>query len=130
MTEIDDHGHGPSFAHADLMPIVAHEEGVPWSYAGEQLNVTLLSWEPDHEVVPHVNDERDVLLLVLRGDGMLTIDHAEYPLVPGSLFVVPRGTGRSILAGPGGLAYVSAHAARGPLQVTRRRAPHVPPAGN
>jgi quercetin dioxygenase-like cupin family protein len=113
---------------ADLAQIAAHEVGAAWSFAGEQLNATLVSWEPGHEVADHVNDEREVLLLVLRGDGVLQVDGDEHELVPGRVVVLPRGAGRSIHAGPGGLAYVTAHQARGPLQVTRRRAPRVPPA--
>lgn len=123
-----EHNHGHRFAYADLMEIAAHREGAAWAYSGEQLNVTLLSWEPGHEIEHHVNEERDVLLLVLRGDGVLAIDHVEHELVAGRLVVVPRGAGRSVLAGPGGLAYVSAHVARGLLQVTRRQAPRVSPA--
>jgi len=113
---------------ADLATIAAHEVGAAWAYAGEQLNATLLSWDPGHEVAEHVNDEREVLLLVIRGDGQLCVDGRSFELVPGRVIVIQRGAGRSILAGPGGLAYVTAHQARGPLQVTRRRAPRVPPA--
>ncbi len=123
-----EHGHGSGFASVDLLSIAAREAGAVWAYAGEQLNATLLTWEPGHEIAHHVNEERDVLVIVLRGDGTLVVDHVEHALVPGRLIVVPRGAGRAVLAGPGGLAYVSAHVARGPLQVTRRRAPRVPPA--
>ena len=113
---------------ADLAQLAAHAEGAAWAFAGEQLNATLVSWEPGHEVAEHVNDEREVLLVVVRGDGVVWVEGDAHELVPGRAVVLPRGAGRSILAGPGGLAYVTAHQARGPLQVTRRRAPRVPPA--
>jgi quercetin dioxygenase-like cupin family protein len=112
----------------DLAALSAHEVGALWAFGGEQLNATLLSWEPGHEIEAHVNSEREVLLVVVRGDGTLSIDEVEHELRPGCAIVIPRGAGRAIHAGPGGLAYVTAHQARGPLQVTRRRAPRVPPA--
>lgn len=114
----------------DLAALAAHDVGALWAHAGPQLNVTLVSWEPLHEVEEHVNAEREVLLVGVRGEGVVRIDGTDHELLPGRALVVPRGAGRSIHAGSGGLAYVSAHQARGPLQVTRRRAPRVPRAGS
>lgn len=117
---------GAAGAVVDLRSRAHAGEGAAWAHAGEQLNATLLSWPAGHEVATHVNDEREVLLLVVDGSGVVRIDEQPHDVHAGCALVIPRGAGRSIHAGPNGLAYVSAHVARGPLQVTRRSAPIVP----
>lgn len=101
----------------DLLARASEQTGAAWAFAGEQLNATLLSWPTGHAVAEHVNDEREVLLLGVRGSGHVTIDGDVVELTAGRLVVVPRGAARSITAGADGIAYVSAHTARGPLQL-------------
>ncbi len=93
--------------------------GAIWSYGGEQLNATLLRWAPGHVVEEHVNDERDVLVVGIDGAGEVVIDEDVRPLGPGIVVVVPRGARRALRASTGGVTYLTAHLARGPLQVTR-----------
>lgn len=85
--------------------------------ASTDLNATLLVWPPGHEVAEHVNAELDVLVVVLKGHGTVTIDGDPQQLVAGSAILIPRGTRRAIEAGSNGLRYLSVHRARGPLQV-------------
>jgi quercetin dioxygenase-like cupin family protein len=52
--------------------------------ASRDLNATLLAWPPGHELVEDTNSEVDVLLIVLEGGGVATVDEQEHALVPGS----------------------------------------------
>ena len=48
--------------------------GPLWGMASSDLNATLLSWPPGHELVADTNSELDVLLIVLEGGGVATVD--------------------------------------------------------
>jgi quercetin dioxygenase-like cupin family protein len=91
--------------------------GPVWGMASADLNATLLAWPPGHEVVEHTNSEVDVLLVVLEGRGVATVDGDEHGLVPGSALLVEKGSSRAIRAGADGLRYLSVHKRRGPLQI-------------
>jgi quercetin dioxygenase-like cupin family protein len=98
--------------------------GPLWGLASSDLNATLLAWPPGHELLADTNSELDVLLIVLEGGGVATVDEQEHALVPGSALLVEKGSSRAIRAGADGLRYVSVHRRRGPLQLTgtpRRR---------
>ncbi len=99
------------------------ETGAIWGHAGEQLNATILSWPAGHVVAEHVNDEREVLLVGISGAAVVVIEDVEHDLHAGAVLVVPRGARRTIRAGAEGSSYVTAHQARGLLQVTRRSSP-------
>jgi quercetin dioxygenase-like cupin family protein len=104
----------------DTAALADAQGGVAWSHAGEQLNATLLSWPPGHRIEAHVNDEREVLYAGVGGDGVVVVEDDEHDLRAGVVLVVPRGARREVRAGAEGIAYVTAHLARGPLQVTPR----------
>jgi quercetin dioxygenase-like cupin family protein len=86
--------------------------GETWSVAGADLNATLVEWSPGEGVVAHRNDERDVLLVVVAGSGTVTTDGRATEVSAPAAVVIPKGTERSIAAGPDGLRYVSAHRRR------------------
>lgn len=86
--------------------------GVVWSATGRDLNVNLAVWPPGAGVGSHVNDERDVLLVVLDGAGTVVIDGRAHALEPGSAAVVPAGSAREVRAGPAGVRYLSVHRRR------------------
>jgi quercetin dioxygenase-like cupin family protein len=73
--------------------------GPAWGVAGEELNATLLVWREGEGQPAHVNEGREVALVVLAGSGTLTVDGVEHPLADGSLAILPRGATRSVLAG-------------------------------
>jgi quercetin dioxygenase-like cupin family protein len=83
----------------------------------DELNATLLAWPPGHEVAQHVNTELEVVMVVLDGGGIATIDDRRHALRPGSLLLIEKGASRAIVAGSDGLRYLSVHKRRGPLQV-------------
>lgn len=86
--------------------------GVVWSATSRDLNVNLAVWPAGAGVGSHVNDERDVLLVVLDGDGTVVIDGRAHALDAGSAAVVPAGSARDVRAGPAGIRYLSVHRRR------------------
>jgi quercetin dioxygenase-like cupin family protein len=93
--------------------------GLLWGMASSDLNATLLAWPPGHELVEDANSELDVLLIVLEGGGVATVDEQEHALVPGSALLVQKGSSRAIRAGAEGVRYISVHRRRAPLQITQ-----------
>jgi quercetin dioxygenase-like cupin family protein len=91
--------------------------GPLWGLASPDLNATLLAWPPGDGVAEHVNDDLDVLVIVLDGQGSAIVDGVSHDLAAGSAILIPRTTRRAIAAGDGGLRYVSVHRRRGPLQI-------------
>jgi quercetin dioxygenase-like cupin family protein len=85
--------------------------------ASEDLNATLLSWRPGDGVADHVNPDRDVLILVTAGSGLATVDGEEHALRPPHVLLIRKHARRRIVAGAGGLRYLSVHRRRGPLQI-------------
>jgi quercetin dioxygenase-like cupin family protein len=92
--------------------------GPLWGMGSSDLNATLLAWPPGHELVEDTNSALDVLLVVLEGSAVATVDEQEHALVPGSALLVEKGSSRAIRAGADGVRYVSIHRRRGPLQIT------------
>ena len=105
--------------HADLD---VAGNGILWATASDDLNATLLSWPAGEGVDPHRNAERDVLLVVVAGDGVLEVDGEPTALEAHAAVIIPRGTTRSITAGSGGLRYLSVHLRRNGLVQIRPRA--------
>jgi len=85
----------------------------------EELNVTPLSWKAGSGPPEHVNEERDVLVVVLDGSVTLSIDGEERELARGEAAIVAKGGRRKITAGPDGVRYLSIHRRRPPLQIGR-----------
>lgn len=100
----------------------AEGHGPVWGMASEDLNATLLSWGPGDGVADHVNAERDVLIVITEGFGFATIDGQEHPLHPHHALLIRKHAHRRIVAGAGGLRYLSVHRRRGPLQIDAPRA--------
>ncbi len=94
-----------------------HGVGPVWGIASEDLNATLLAWAPGNAIAEHINEHRDVLLVITHGDGTATVAAHTHELTPGHALLIPKGTRRSIQTGAGGLRYLSIHVRRGPLQI-------------
>lgn len=93
--------------------------GPIWGAASEDLNATLLAWPAGGGPPEHVNDERDVLVVVVEGTLELTVDGEAQELAPGEALIVEKGRRRALRAGPSGVRYVSAHVRRPGLQIGR-----------
>jgi quercetin dioxygenase-like cupin family protein/hemerythrin superfamily protein len=85
----------------------------------DELNVTPLSWKAGSGPPEHVNEERDVLVVVLDGSATLSIDGEERELTRGETAIVGKGRSRKITAGRDGVRYLSIHRRRPPLQIGR-----------
>ena len=94
--------------------------GPVWGSESEDLNATLLVWGPGDGPPEHVNDHRDVLLVVLAGLLELRIDDEAVDLAAGEATIVAKGRRRKITAGAQGVRYLSAHRRRPPLQIESR----------
>jgi quercetin dioxygenase-like cupin family protein len=53
---------------------------------------------------PHRHVQHDLVVQVLRGEGVLTLDGARLPMRPGDVALVPRGTPHWFAAAPGATA--------------------------
>ncbi|MFF1565322.1 cupin domain-containing protein [Streptomyces sp. NPDC058293] len=95
--------------------------GALWKLDGaaRQLDANLVRLRPGTAVAEHVEPDLDVLLVVLEGDGSLRHADTEEQLTPGALVFVARGERRSVTAGAGGLAYLTAHRRRPGLSIAR-----------
>lgn len=95
--------------------------GPVWGMASSDLNATLLVWPAGHELVEHLNAERDVLLIVLEGGGVARVEGHEHALAAGGLLLIEKGKSRSLRAGDDGVRYLSIHIRRGGLQIEALR---------
>jgi quercetin dioxygenase-like cupin family protein len=97
------------------------QRGALWRLAepGRQLDANLVRLPPDATVDAHTERDVDVLLLPVAGNGTLHSDEGAVAvaLSAHALTWIPRGSRRSITAGPGGLAYVTVHRARTGLRI-------------
>ena len=99
--------------------LAASGRGPVWGDATDDLNLTLLSWPAGEGPTEHVNVERDVVVVVIDGEGTALLDGVQHDLRPGHAVIVPMGVSRAITAGPNGLRYLSIHRRRGGLQISR-----------
>jgi len=91
--------------------------GPVWGAASDDLNATLLVWGPGEGPPEHVNEERDVLLVVVAGSVTVQVDGETSEVGLGEALIIAKGRRRKVIAGPHGARYVSAHRRRPPLQI-------------
>jgi quercetin dioxygenase-like cupin family protein len=106
---------------ADLTPLLAEAgNGVHWTLEPDgDLNANLVRLDPGEEIPTHRNDEVDVLVLGLAGAGHVVLDERTVALRPSMVVLLPKGTSRSMHAGPDGLGYLTVHRRRGGLAISR-----------
>lgn len=103
---------------ADLDWVLAQaapaQSGAVWRLAeeGRQVEANLIRLRPGQRIDTHQERDVDVLLLPVAGSGALYADSGPIPLTPHALSWLPRGSRRSIEAGPDGLAYMTVHRTR------------------
>jgi quercetin dioxygenase-like cupin family protein len=106
----------PHEAQADV-PGSPRGSGPLWGAESEDLNATLLAWDPGSGPPEHVNTERDVLVAVLEGSATVTLAGEEHRLEAEDALIIDKGLARQITAGPNGVRYLSVHRRRPPLQI-------------
>jgi quercetin dioxygenase-like cupin family protein len=94
------------------------ERGGPeWGTATDDLNATVLAWPAGGGAAEHVNDERDVVLVVLHGSAELELDGVRRTIVAGDVAVLEKGRRRRVTAGKDGVRYVTVHRKRSGLAI-------------
>ena len=83
----------------------------------EDLNATLLAWPPGGGPPEHINEERDVLLVLLGGTATVTIDGEPQLVDAGQAITIEKGSARRIAAGPQASA-TSPSTCDAPLQIS------------
>lgn len=103
---------------ADLAGLAQSSPGlkVPWSFQGEELSVNLVVFAAGDRVAEHINDEVEVLLVGVAGEGTVAVDGQQHVLHAGCSLIIPRGTRRSTRAMTDRFAYLSCHRRRSALR--------------
>lgn len=83
-----------------------------WSQQSEDLSVNLVSCLSGQCVGRHVNDEVDVLLVGIDGEGSVAIDGDWHALPPGHAVIVPKGAQRETRCDGERFAYLTCHRRR------------------
>jgi quercetin dioxygenase-like cupin family protein len=94
---------------------------IRWAPESTDLHVNLVDLSAAEMIGLHVNASLDVVMTCLNGDGTLTVDDESISMEAGSIALIPKGTGREILAGGSGMRYTTCHQKRGGLMPTIRR---------
>ena len=87
--------------------------GPVWGAESEELNATLLEW-PAGDGPGETVSKLDVVYAVLAGSILLNGEE----LRAGEARIIARGEPRTLVAGPDGARYLTAHRRRGLLQVS------------
>jgi quercetin dioxygenase-like cupin family protein len=110
-------GAGSALELAALIAGSSHD-GVIWSHTSDQFNLNLLRFRRADGVPIHRNGEVDVLIIVLAGEGVISLEGEQQPVAAGSIVLIPRGAERSITAASEQFAYLSCHQRRAGLMPT------------
>jgi len=95
--------------------------GPEWGTATDDLNATVLAWPAGAGPAAHVNNERDVVLVVLHGSAQLELDGVVQNVHAGDVAVLVKGSTRAVTAGPEGVRYVTVHRRRPGLSIASLR---------
>ena len=97
----------------------ADQRGALWrlSEPARQLDANLVRLPPNAEVEVHREPDVDVMLVAVAGHGTVHAETGPVELSAHSVAWLPRGSSRSITAGPDGLAYLTVHRARTGMRI-------------
>jgi quercetin dioxygenase-like cupin family protein len=97
----------------DLAAIAASSaRGPAWTNRSDDLDANLLVFTGGEGVAEHVNDQVDVLIVGIAGEGTVMIDGQSHRLAAGRAVLVPKGARRSTNAGADTFAYLTCHRRR------------------
>lgn len=86
-----------------------------WVHTSEDLNVNLLVFDAPSGVAEHTNDEVDVLLVGIAGQGTIVVEGETRTLAAGGAIVIPKGARRAVEVVDGRFAYLTCHRRRAGL---------------
>jgi quercetin dioxygenase-like cupin family protein len=93
-------------------------DGAVWSLPHDgDLDANLVKLGPGGAMAAHRNAEVDVLVVVIAGEGTVSIDGHDIEVSQHHLVRIPKGTLRRVTAGATGLVYLSVHRARAGLGI-------------
>lgn len=95
------------------------DRAVLWS-TEHQLQVNLVRLAPGVRIDAHAENVLDVVVTLLEGDLELTADGQRSAVTAPAVVVLPAGTRRELLAGPGGATYLTTHRRRDGFMPTLR----------
>lgn len=101
----------------DLQTSQPHS-GPQLGHQSEDLNLTLLSWKAGEGVAPHINEEVDVVLIVVDGEGEVSVGQQVLVLRIGQALLIPKGCERAIRCVGERFSYLSVHGRRRGLMPT------------
>ena len=87
-------------------------QGAIWGTETEDLDATLVRWNPSSGVASHTNAEVDVIMVVLEGHAIVIVDGQAQELGIGTSLVIPKGVQRQVIAGSETLTYLNIHKRR------------------
>jgi mannose-6-phosphate isomerase-like protein (cupin superfamily) len=105
------------FADLSYFSTVAPVGGPRWGTETEDLNATLLVWRDGEGVAEHVNDDVDVIMVGVEGEGEVTVDGRLYRFAKGQTLVIPKASSRAIRALSPRFGYLNVHKRRRKLAV-------------
>ena len=88
---------------------------VAWAHGTADLNLNLVVLQPGEAIEEHINQEVDVLLVGIEGEGRVEIGGRPHRLRAGQAVVILRGTSRSIRCPDRRFAYLTCHRRRSGL---------------
>lgn len=107
---------------SDTVSTAGDRGGVIWTLdASSELNANLVQFGTGHSVEEHVNDEVEVIVVGVSGEGTVTVDQQEHALSAGMLVFIPKGARRSTVSASEDFAYLTVHRRRRPLQIGLRQ---------
>lgn len=108
----------------DFAGLSRHHTGRPvWSDVTEDLNLNLVVLGAGDTVETHTNREVDVLLVVVEGEGEVTVGPSKVCVTAGQGLVVPKGVSRSIVGITDRFGYITCHKRRPGLWPENARRP-------
>lgn len=95
------------------------QRGALWRLAepARQLDANLVRLPPNAQVDVHREPDVDVLVVAVAGHGTVHAEGGAVELSAHCVAWMPRGSSRSITAGPQGLAYLTVHRARTGMRI-------------
>lgn len=110
---------------AELLDLVSSAglggSGAILSHESDDLDVNLVRFSDGLGVAAHRNQEVDVLIVAIAGEGVISVEQEEFTLGTGMALLIPKNTVRAIRSCEAGdFVYLSIHRRRAKLMPTRR----------
>lgn len=96
----------------DTTKLTHQQSGPQWGAESDDLDATVLSWQHGRGVAWSVNNELDVVMVVLEGEGEARIESEVVYLKPGVALLIPKGARRSVITSSERLTYINIHRRR------------------